>query len=275
MFLQGWGEPFLNPDFFAMASMAKQEGCQVGVTTNGMLLDRDTSTRLVDIGFDVVAFSLAGVDERNDAFREGTELNVVLDAIQTLNRDKEKRGLTKPAIHIAYILLRSGIEDVKSLPGMLEGMGISQVMITTLDFVATEGMEGEAIAPATPGEYHELRSLLASVAAEGRDRRIDMHYQLYCAGRPRLTCTENIERAVFLSADGTISPCVFTRIPVSGASYRLNGDERHYEPMAFGTITEQELPEIWRQKAYAAFRKSFYRERFAPLCKHCPKRFVA
>ena len=71
VYLQGWGEPFLNPDFFAMAALAKQAGCKVGVTTNGMLLNREIIEQLVSFGFDVVAFSVAGVDEKNDAVRSG------------------------------------------------------------------------------------------------------------------------------------------------------------------------------------------------------------
>ena len=30
VYLQGWGEPFLHPDFFTLVSLAKQAGCQVG-----------------------------------------------------------------------------------------------------------------------------------------------------------------------------------------------------------------------------------------------------
>ena len=39
VYLQGWGEPLLHPDFFNMVALAKQAGCRVGTTTNGMLLD--------------------------------------------------------------------------------------------------------------------------------------------------------------------------------------------------------------------------------------------
>ena len=42
VFLQGRGEPLLNPVFFQMASLAKAAGCDVGTTTNGTLIDGET-----------------------------------------------------------------------------------------------------------------------------------------------------------------------------------------------------------------------------------------
>lgn len=56
--LQGWGEPLLHPQLFQMAQLARNAGCQVGTTTNGTLLDPDMAQRLVDTGFNIVAFSI-------------------------------------------------------------------------------------------------------------------------------------------------------------------------------------------------------------------------
>jgi sulfatase maturation enzyme AslB (radical SAM superfamily) len=134
VFLQGWGEPFFHPDFLAMAVMAKEAGCRVGTTNNGMLLNPEMARKLVECGMDVVAFSLAGVDEKNDVVRRETSMGKVLDATRTLHQAKERLGSTQPAIHIAYMLLRSRIRDVENLPLSLRGLGISQVVISPLDF---------------------------------------------------------------------------------------------------------------------------------------------
>jgi len=111
VYLQGWGEPLLHPEFFKMVSMAKAADCGVGTTTNGMLVGRETILRLISSGVDVVAFSLAGVDERNDSIRVGTKLEEILGAIRALDRAKKELCVRRPAIHIAYLLLRSGLKD--------------------------------------------------------------------------------------------------------------------------------------------------------------------
>ena len=42
IYLQGWGEPLLNPELFEMIRMCKDNGKRVGFTTNGMLLTEET-----------------------------------------------------------------------------------------------------------------------------------------------------------------------------------------------------------------------------------------
>ncbi|RJP69349.1 MAG: radical SAM protein, partial [Candidatus Abyssobacteria bacterium SURF_17] len=209
MYLQGWGEPFMNPDFFAMVEMAKKAGRRVGVTTNGMLLDDDIISRLVEQHVDIVAFSLAGADEMNDTFRKGTRLETVLSAIRNLNHKKEASKSSRPAIHIAHMLLRSALDSLEKLPQLLEDTGVAQVVISTLDFVPTEEFEGEVLAPRTMDEYENLRARLDAVASEARLRNIDVHYLIRYPGERRPVCTENILRALFISAGGEVSPCVF------------------------------------------------------------------
>ena len=146
VFLQGWGEPFMNPNLFEMFRQAKASGCLVGTTTNGMLLDAGRLERLVNGGVDIVAFSLAGCGKTNDAVRKGTSLARLLEVIHRLNRIKGNTGSSRPEIHIAYMLLRSGLDEIERLPILLAGQGIAQVVVSTLDFVPVPEIAREALA---------------------------------------------------------------------------------------------------------------------------------
>jgi MoaA/NifB/PqqE/SkfB family radical SAM enzyme len=271
VFLQGWGEPFLNPNFFKMVSIAKDAGCRVGTTTNGMLLDDEKISRIVRSGVDVVAFSLAGTGDKNDTVRKGTRLENVLGTIRSLDRSKKGLGTTQPEIHIAYMLLRSGINDVAKLPRLLQGLGVSQVVITTLDFLPAIELADEAIIPDNEAEYNALRLRLEAVVTEGERYGLDIRYCLGLPGEQRQGCTENVQRALFISADGAVSPCVFTNLPVSEASCIVDGVKRPCRRLTFGNINQQPLTSIWRQKNYAAFRNSFYTNRLFVTCRDCPK----
>jgi MoaA/NifB/PqqE/SkfB family radical SAM enzyme len=79
VYLQGWGEPFTHPGFFEMLRLAKKACCMVGTTTNGNLLNTEIVEKLVSQGLDVIGFSLAGVDEKNDKIRRGTRIKKVLE----------------------------------------------------------------------------------------------------------------------------------------------------------------------------------------------------
>lgn len=293
VYLQGWGEPFLHPSFFELVQIAKSAGCRVGATTNGMHLNEDVCNRIVEEDVDIIAFTLAGVDERNDEIRRGTRFEQVIDAMRTLNRIKYEHASTRPHIHIAYMLLRSGIDSLTLLPDTLSGLDIHQVTISTLDFVAGPEMVNETVIPDSPEEYSDLRSKLETVVESGKLNALDVHYYLAAPAAdlgPRFpdsdlnipllsspidTCTENIHHAAFISADGRLSPCVFMNIPVVSATYLSDGREIHYHRQTYGDISTTPLDAIWRTKDYIAFRAGHRRSQLPDFCHNCPKHRIA
>jgi MoaA/NifB/PqqE/SkfB family radical SAM enzyme len=269
--LQGWGEPFLHPEFFEIAAVAKQRGCKVGTTTNAMLLNEERIRKVVETGIDILAFSLAGTGEDNDLIRKGTSLKRVLKAIETLNREKSRQGKTTPEIHVAYMLFRSGMGELEALPSLLKGLGVSQVVISTLDFVPTEILSKEALIPTTQEEYQELRSSLDRVVEAGRDRGLSIFYYLISPKQRRQVCTENVQKALCISSDGAVTPCVYTNLRVSGVYYDLQGKQVSYQRIVFGNIKEKDVKDIWKERSYSAFRRSFYKGDLAPTCQKCSK----
>jgi len=271
VYLQGWGEPFLNPDFFSMAAMAKGAGCRVGTTTNGMLLTPERIEKILETGLDIVAFSLAGTDQRNDAIRRGTRLEVVLKAMESLMEAKERRGSPRPEVHIAYMLLRSGLDELERLPDLLRGSGVAHVVISTLDFVPGPGLQAEALLPATREEFDAIRSRLDAVADQARCHGIGVHYRLGLRGERRPLCTENVQRALCVSAKGMVTPCVYTNLPVAGGEPGCPRGEMTHDALVFGDVNREALLDIWKKEQYKAFRRSFDRGDLAPPCVDCPK----
>ena len=269
--LQGWGEPFLHPDFFEMVGLAKKAGCRVGTTTNGMLLNRETIAKVVESKIDIIAFSLAGTGEENDRIRKGTRLASVLEAMRKLKEEKERKKTETPAVHVAHMLLQSGIENLRTLPRLLGGCGVTDVVISFLDFIPCEELQPETIAPATKAAREELRSLLEEVKGEGRQHHLQIHHPLQSVNERKVACTENVQRAACIAADGSVSPCVYTNLEVPGACYMPRGEKRQYERMVFGNIREKSLKAIWKEEAYLAFRRSFSESAFSPICLGCTK----
>ena len=210
--LQGWGEPFLHPDFFEMVAIAKGAGCRVGTTTNGMLLSRETIERVVESKIDIIAFSLAGTGEENDRIRKGTRLTKVLDAMRALSEEKQRRKVETPAVHVAYMLFQSGIANLKNLPHLLEGCGVSDVVISFLDFIPCEELQTEVIAPATKAEHEELRSCLEEVKEEGRLLHLHVHHPLESMGERKKKSARKTCKGRFASLQMGPSARVSTRI---------------------------------------------------------------
>ena len=63
------GEPLTRPDFFELASYARELGLRVTISTNGTLITPQVAQRIKDIGVGYVGISLDGIGENNDKFR--------------------------------------------------------------------------------------------------------------------------------------------------------------------------------------------------------------
>ncbi len=255
--LQGWGEPFLHPDFFHFLRQAKEAGCQVGATTNGMVATEALLERCVAEGLDVLAFSLAGTDAGQDDIRRGTRLEQVLWAMKTLARLKAARGSETPRVHVAYMLLASRLADLPRLPGLLAGLGVAQVVISTLDYVAAPELAREVV-EGSPA----LRATLAGLCREAAAQGLEVHHRWSTPASRQSPCSENPLWALVVGADGAVSPCVFALLPEGGTgAHRLSfGNLRDHDPLA-----------LWEAPAYREFRRSLAGGNPPPLCRTCRK----
>ena len=272
--LQGWGEPFIHPQFFDFLRLAKGAGCRVGTTTNGALLDSDTIERLVDEGLDILCFSLAGVDEKNDEVRAGTRIRDVLGAIETVHRIKSRRSADTPRIHLAYMLLRSGLSDLDRLPEFSADAGISQTVVSSLSLVVNPALEREAVLADDEAEWRELVERFEVTGRAAKERGAELFFNVVSPLGEAGYCSENIGRALVVGANGDISPCVMARIPATGENYHYAwGSRQPVRNLAFGNIAEDPLHLIWHSKAYKRFVRSRLLGKPVPFCEHCLKRF--
>ncbi|OGL45819.1 MAG: hypothetical protein A2161_15010 [Candidatus Schekmanbacteria bacterium RBG_13_48_7] len=120
----------------------------------------------------------------------------------------------------------------------------------------------------TPG------SILDNVVIEVRQYKLDIHYYLGFNGKQDMICTENPQRSLFISSDGTVSPCVFLNIPVSSVTWVTNNTKRLYKRLHFGSIYKNSLSAIWNDKKYTAFRDGFDTNQHDPHCIKCKKLYI-
>lgn len=258
--LQGWGEPFTHPHLIDMLRIAKRAGCAVGTTTNGTLVDHEMAELLVEEGLDMVAFSLAGVDERNDAVRRGTRLRDVLIAIEHLQRAKANRNSEKPAVHLAYLLLRSGLADLAGLPSLLTDAGVDQAVVSSLSLVVRPELVSETFLDLTREQYEGARAQMIETRQVAGSAGVDVHFRVASPFAESRSCSENVGRALVVAADGSVTPCVMANLPAIGENARV----------AFGSVAETTLGGIWRRADYQQFRRAFAEGGAPARCAKCP-----
>lgn len=273
--LQGWGEPLLHPDFAQMVRLAKATGARVGATTNATLLTPERIADLLDAGLDVLAVSLAGLGPQNDRVRKGAPAAKVLEALAAVAQAKAARRTERPAVHLAYMLLRSGLDEIETLPEFLAGTGASQVMVSVLDFPLGEGLDGEDLAPRDQAEHDALHARLMDLSRRGLDADLDLCFRLPpppLDGPGGPACTENPARAAVVSAAGQAAACVFANLPVAGEYPGLPAGVGPRRSRHFGDAAAHGLERLWAGDEWAAFRSAFARGAPPASCAGCRKR---
>jgi MoaA/NifB/PqqE/SkfB family radical SAM enzyme len=273
VYLQGWGEPLLHPQFFEMVQIARQLGCQVGTTTNGVLLERQHAERMVQERLAVVGLSLAGTDASQDTIRQGAPLASVLRAMQRLFEAKKRASSPFPEIHVAYLWLRSRRDAIKRLPALLEGRGVSQSVVSTLDFVPHPELEDEVIEASNAEEEAELINIMSEVTTDGKKRGIEIVFRVPAPYAEPGMCTENVTKALVVSCRGLVSPCVLRNLPLTERAAQARAASDSGQCLIFGDIHERTLAEIWRSRPYKTFRADHAKSKPPHECGSCAKRF--
>ncbi|MFW6334764.1 MAG: radical SAM/SPASM domain-containing protein [Desulfosalsimonas sp.] len=256
IYLQGWGEPFVHPRFWDMLALVKKKGFLAGCTSNAGMLDSDSLEKAVDYGLDIIAFSLAGIGENNDRTRKATSYKQVRWAAEKLGEIKARKNSPVPAVHLAYMVLRSGLDDLKGLSSVILDSGIDHAVLSTLSLPLDRKLEMEAVIADSPEEYRDIKSWISSLFSGPKlCDKVFAHFYNPFAGPG--TCTENVQRALCLSPEGRVSPCVMTQVPAKPpAGYMFKGTWRPLEQVDFGNITRQKLKHIWHSQRYRRFRRN-------------------
>jgi MoaA/NifB/PqqE/SkfB family radical SAM enzyme len=217
--LQGEGEPLMHPRFFDMLAHAEARGLRLSFITNGSLLTADRVDRILrSRAIDKISISLESADgETFRAIRGGT-LSKVVEGIQRLVTERNRRGLRRPVVGFSVTLLRrttghlAGIVDLYRRLGLDGGM-TAQPLQAMPSYSAgySPAMAAEGLTPAES----EARMLRFLTRARGvAPRRPDGFYDRLMAGwTPASRTCPWLERGLYVNRDGVVTSCCMVKDP--------------------------------------------------------------
>lgn len=254
IYLQGWGEPFLNRNLFEMIETAKAAGRKVGLTTNGMFLNRKNIDALMDLKLDILGVSLAGLKPAtHNRFRSGTDLERITNSLLDLKERKAEKRSDLPHVHLAYLMLRSNFEDLREIVPYAQRVDSREIVASNLNFFPGGELRKEALF-LDEGKTDYYRQVLEDIRSEAKKNGVNFFfYSPVLQESPLPSCPENILKSCFISHDGSVSSCVFTNLPL----LEQGGGDRLPERVLYGNIRENTLAEIWDSEPYRFFRKVF------------------
>jgi MoaA/NifB/PqqE/SkfB family radical SAM enzyme len=261
--LQGWGEPLLHPRLFDMIRVAKAAGCRVGLTTNGMLLDRLAATQLLDVGLDLLAVSIAGATrETHDTIRAGSGLPWILKNVRRFVSLRAERRCKGPKVELSYLMTRTNLAELPAAVELAASLGMDELYAINLDYVVTS--EHEALGVFTCPQLR-LPFGRSVAAARQKARELRLAFRAYPLDPQEVpVCEANPLKSLFISSDGWVSPCNYMGLAGrKDIPRRFHGQPVRVSRLRFGNIQTEDLLDIWNLPAYRAFRQQFADRRLA------------
>jgi MoaA/NifB/PqqE/SkfB family radical SAM enzyme len=294
VYLQGWGEPLLHPDMWEMAALVKHKGSKVGFTTNGIWMDEEAISRIIDIEVDVVSISFAGGQKStHESLRTGSNWEELLKNTTGLIQERKKNQNKSTWVEAHFLMIRDNLVELPDFIHLASDLGVDEVVATNLTCIPTLELDRSRAFADSLSEDHKLLISSANKAAEEKQ----ISFRMYPLEMNPLTtvCSARPVDTVFINHRGDIAPCVYLGMVGDAIPRFFRGEAYPLNPVYFGNIRDKMLT-VLENKLRRSFINTFIqRERSTtplftfltlsggdhgdflppepPPCSHCYKMF--
>lgn len=230
------GEPFLNKDIFKMIGVVKSMGIPfVKTVTNGMLVDDELLSKIINSRLDSIEFSLDGLTpEENNRIRKGSDYFRVASRIKKLLCMKREAGASTPEIYIS----NAQIPEEADILTCKEASTPEFILEDFSDFL---------------GEIKFKNTYIIKWAAAVRFNRYELVESPNCKCTESLNYCDKITETVTILWNGDVLPCC----------YDLTGN------YVVGNINKSSLSDIWNCRKYRELRRRIHMRDYPSLCANC------
>lgn len=262
--LTGGGEPLLQPNLARWMAEASAAGCETGILTNGLLLNRETVEKLMDAGWDWLCVSMDGAtQELYEKIRKGSDYRIVTENLARVGKLR-KNG--KPKTMITFVLMNINFHEVEEIVWLAHRLGVDQVNFKQCDVI--RGEYGKGFGLFGSEETRELKKVakeLNRALALARKLRIKTtSFPFTPSEKP--VCDQDPRDSMFIRYDGSVGPCI--NLAVGGPATFL-GAPVTMPQIIYGNVTENDLWDLWETDSCR-----LYRTRFEERVKAYEKVFV-
>jgi len=237
--LWDWGEPFLNPDLCEMIAYARKKGIMMMTSTNGHLFQQaEQVDRVIRSGLNVLIVALDGItQETYELYRQGGDLETVLDGIRLLVARKRALKSNTPLVVIRLVVMKQNEAEIPRLRELARSMGVDALSLKT---------------------FNPYDSDLALLPKDPRLRRFKYAADGTTFLRRRHNPCLHLWHAPIVHWNGAVCMCTY------------DSHEEH----AFGNLHDSTFKSIWFGDLYRAARRQFRAnwEEMA-LCHECSYAF--
>ncbi|MBI5185563.1 MAG: SPASM domain-containing protein [Nitrospinae bacterium] len=240
------GETLLYKRLGPALTLARENGVDSSIVSNGMLLNEKTIPILLDGSLKRLSISIDST--RNsllEKIRKGADLNLIIRNIKLLIDERERRNLRFPRVGFAFTAARENIEELPGLMELAASIG--------LDFVGVQLRYISNFMDPAESLYHDqhlCHKFFVNALKKSYGLKVDI---LLPAFGGEVAKCEIPWTTINVSHDGNAVPCCTMNISRS-----------------YGFLNGENFMKVWNGDQFVQFRESFRNgEKFEYQCKHC------
>ena len=261
----GGGEPLFNTsDALDLMKNMKSNSARGQIITNCTLLDEDSCRRLINMGWDLVTFSLDGPSKKiNDNIRDQGSFKKAVRNAKLLSNLREGE---KPFLRLHTVICNQNYDKMAEMVELTHRIGFDEVKFNAMNVWSEEGEK------LTLSQNQIERAKREMKRADDLSNKLNVESNLkQFIEKDILENADNIDNAlkkeskgkgdfsdlncyypwynISIFADGRASPCFLFHEGVS--------------------LKEKSLKEAWRGEFFKKIRKSFLNNELRETCKNC------
>jgi len=109
------GEPFLHPKILDYIKEFKKLDIKVEIFTNGLLVNKDISNKIIDLELDIINFSIDSTNNKTySKIRRGGNLNIAFKNLKYLSKLKKQLKVKKPFIRLCVTKVKDNRLEIRN-----------------------------------------------------------------------------------------------------------------------------------------------------------------
>ncbi len=146
VYLYGLGEPMIDKNYFEKVRYVTSFGGNVGLSSNGTLLDEKRCHEVVVSGIKGIGISLdASTEEVFRIVRPPGGLPKIVENIKRLQRIKKEYHSYTPIIKLSFGIMRQNLHDLPSFPDLAEELDCGEIIVHPIVFMSEQMKHNMAV----------------------------------------------------------------------------------------------------------------------------------
>ena len=270
------GEPFLRPDMLEILDYIKKKGLYCSIISNGTLINNDIARDLVNIGNEVISFSLDGTKNTHNRIRGGGDsFSKIYNTVETIQRFKN--GKINPKVNFNFTISALNQSNLDEIVDIARDLKINMINFLYLFYTSEDSLSQTSeilkmgsLKPENQNISDDIKQIDINILKESIRKAEEKakKYNVALNFRPPLKGDE-IKKRFFDPDFSYCSKCFYpwleTRLDPRGNIYPCSID------IPMGNIRDESLKTIWNGKKYRDFRKNLKKHKLLPACSKCCK----